>query len=96
MQITIPREELKQAIVEIMDEMGFEPKKTNEGKTITLTQFKKKFCPGKSIDWIKEEIFYKYKPDFVADIHPGKGRQIRIYEKEAARWMEKNKRKLPW
>lgn len=96
MQVTISKDELKQTIVEIMDEMGFVPKESIEGKTITLGQFKKKYCPGKSLDWIKTEIFYKYKPDFVANIHPGTGSSFRIYEKQAANWMEKNKEKLPW
>ena len=95
MEIKINETELKELIKEVLKEEGFIPN-GERGNTISLKEFARKYCYPHGVDWIKAEILYKYKPAWVADIHPGKGRAFTVFENEAADWMIKNRHKLNW
>lgn len=94
MEIKIDDDELKELIKEVLKEEGLIP--TKQTATISLKEFARKYCYPHGVDWTKAEILYKYKPAWVADIHPGKGRAFTVFETEAADWMEKNRHKLNW
>ena len=94
MEIKIDNSELKELIKEVLTEEGIIP--TRQNATISLKEFAHKYCYPHSIDWVKQEILYKYKPSWVASIHPGKGRGFTVFESEAADWMIKNRNKLNW
>lgn len=90
------KEDFQKAVLDVVKQYGLVPENSNEGRHINLTEFCEKYCKGKSKNWVKEEIFYKYKPDWVKDIHPGHGRRFIISELKAARWMEKHDKELNW
>ena len=96
MEIIIPPEQLKKAIKEAVIDMGLVPKSTLVGRSIGIDEFRKKYCGGRSMAWVKEEIFYKFKPDWVDNIHPGRGRKITIFEYPAAEWMDKHRKEINW
>lgn len=91
MQITISSEEIKKVVSEIMKEQGYVPEESLNGKTIGIKEFAKKYCCPHGTDWVKSEIFYKFHPDWVLNIHPGSGQGFTIFEKPAAEWMEKHR-----
>ena len=66
------------------------------GKTTVFEEFCKKYGRGHGKAWIKEKIFYRYKPDFVSNIHPGKGRSFRISDGLAAEWFAKHEKEIDW
>lgn len=94
MEIKIDNSELKKLIKEVLTEEGIIP--TRQTATISLKEFARKYCYPHSVDWAKSEILYKYKPSWVANIHPGKGRGFTVFESEAASWMKENRHKLNW
>ena len=79
MQFTIDNAEIIKAVDEIMKERGYVPEDSIKGKTIGIKEFAKKYCYPHGIDWVKAEIFYKFKPNWVIDIHPGVGRGFTIW-----------------
>ena len=94
MEIKIDENELKKLVKKVLEEGGIIP--TRQTATISLKEFARKYCYPHSVDWVKSEILYKYKPSWVASIHPGKGRGFTVFENEAASWMIKNRHKLNW
>lgn len=94
MEIKIDENKLKELIKEVLTEEGLIP--TRQTATISLKEFAKKYCYPHGVDWVKQEILYKYKPNWVASIHPGRGRGFTVFESEAADWMKKNRHKLNW
>lgn len=96
MQAIIPPDQLKQTIEKTVIEMDLVPRSNLLGKTIDLEEFRKKYCGGRSKAWVKEEIFYKFKPDWVDDYHPGRGRKITIFEYPAAEWMNEHRKEINW
>ena len=94
MEIKIDENELKKLVKEVLKEEGIIP--TKQTTTISLKEFARKYCYPHGVDWAKQEILYKYKPSWVASIHPGKGRGFTVFENEAADWMKKNRYKLNW
>lgn len=66
------------------------------GRTISLDEFRKDYCGGKSVNWVKKEIFYKFQPSWVVNIHPGSGQAFTIFAKPAAEWMEKHRDEINW
>lgn len=64
--------------------------------TIGLSEFAKKYCYPHSLKWVKKNILYKYNPDWVVDVHPGRGRAFTIFEDDAAKWMKENRDKIDW
>ena len=94
MEIKIDENELKELIKEVLKEEGIMP--TRRTATISLKEFAKKYCYPHGVDWVKQEILYKYNPSWVASIHPGKGRGFTVFENEAASWMKENRHKLNW
>lgn len=95
MEIKIDENELKKLIKEVLTEEGIIPN-GGRGNTISLKEFVRKYCYPHGVDWAKSEILYKYKPNWVASIHPGRGRGFTVFESEAADWMKKNRHKLNW
>ncbi|MDF7683374.1 hypothetical protein PT287_07650 [Lactobacillus sp. ESL0679] len=65
------------------------------GQIINLNEFNKKYVK-KTPDWIKQNIFYEFKPSWVEDIHPGKGKAFRIHEDEAKQWMKDHRHEIDW
>lgn len=96
MEIVIPPDQLNEAITSAVIKLDLVPRNLLIGKTIDLDEFRKKYCGGRSKQWVKQEIFYKFKPDWVDDIHPGRGRKITIFEYPAAEWMEKHRKEINW
>lgn len=94
MNFQIDKNELKELIKEVLKEEELIP--TEQTQAISLREFAKKYCYPHGVDWVKQEILYKYKPDWVASIHPGKGRGFTVFESEAADWMKENRHKLNW
>lgn len=64
-------------------------------RIINLNEFNKKYVK-KTPDWIKQNIFYEFKPSWVEDIHPGKGKAFRIHEDEASQWMKEHRHEIDW
>ena len=96
MQVVIPPDQLEEAIQKAVIKLDLVPRNTLMGQTINLDEFRKKYCGGRSKQWVKQEIFYKFKPDWIDDIHPGRGRKIIIFEYPAAEWMEKHRKEMNW
>lgn len=96
MEVSISKDELKVAVKEILTDMGYTPTKAANGKSISFEEFCKKYGRGHGKAWIKEKIFYRYKPDFVSNIHPGKGRSFRISDGLAAEWFAKHEKEIDW
>ena len=96
MEVSISKDELKVAVKEILTDMGYTPTKAANGKSISFEEFYKKYGRGHGKAWIKEKIFYRYKPDFVSNIHPGKGRSFRISDGLAAEWFAKHEKEIDW
>lgn len=94
MEIKIDENELKKLVKKVLEEEGIIS--TRRTATISLKEFARKYCYPHGVDWAKSEILYKYKPSWVANIHPGKGRGFTVFESEAANWMEENRHKLNW
>lgn len=96
MQLTIENDELTQAVDKIMKARGYVPEAELTGKTISLKDFAKKYCYPHGINWVKLNILYKFKPDWVANIYPGQGGAFTIFEKPAAEWMEEHRNEINW
>ena len=96
MQFQINDTELQKAVDQIMKERGYVPEEQLQGRTISIKEFAKKYCYPHGIDWVKKEIFYKFKPSWVANIHPGKGSSFTIFEMPAAKWMEDHREEINW
>ena len=96
MEVIIPPEAIKQEIKKAVVELDLIPRSSTLGHTITLDDFRKKYCGGRSKAWVKEEIFYKFKPDWVDDIHPGRGRKITIFFFFSAEWMNEHRKEINW
>lgn len=96
MQLAIEDSSLEQVVDQIMLKRGYVPEDRLTGKTIGIKEFAKKYCYPHGIDWVKSEIFYKFNPDWVADIHPGVGRGFTIFEFDAAKWMQEHRKEINW
>lgn len=96
MQINVDASQLVKAVDEIMTKQGYKPANQLIGHTIGIKEFARKYCYPHSINWVKENILYKYKPDWVADLHPDRGRAFTIFEYPAAQWMEEHRRDIDW
>lgn len=96
MEIKIPEEEIRREVQRIVVDLNLVPKRDVVGKTIDLEEFRKKYCGGRSKAWVKQEILYKFKPDWVTDIHPSRGRKIVIFEYPASQWMEEHRKDIDW
>lgn len=96
MQLKIDDSQLVKAVDVVMAKRGYTPTDDLMGKTISLKEFAKKYCYPHGTDWVKANIFYKFKPDWVANITPGVGRGFTIFERPAAIWMEKHRKEIDW
>lgn len=96
MQLTINDSQLTRAVDEIMAKRGYVPKKTLVSRTIGIKEFAHKYCYPHGTDWVKANILYKFHPDWVVSIHPGKGKGFTIFEDEAATWMKKHRKEIDW
>lgn len=96
MHLEIDEAVLNDAVNKIMRQQGYVPENDVIGRTISIKDFAKKYCYPHGVDWVKEEIFYKFKPDWVADLHPGQGRSFTIFEYPAAKWMEEHREEINW
>ncbi|MBD5429683.1 hypothetical protein [Lactobacillus sp.] len=96
MQHTHDKTEIKNIVDEIMQERDYRPAEEIIGRTIGIKEFAKKYCCPHGIEWVKNEIFYKFNPDWVVDIHPGVGRGFTIFEDEAAVWMKEHRNEINW
>jgi hypothetical protein len=88
MQITVGDQVLVAAVDKIMAERGYVPKDDALGRRIGLGEFVEKYCPQHGKDWVKENIIYKYHPDWCKNINPGRGRSFEINEYRARQWLE--------
>lgn len=75
----------------------------NDGITLGINDFRKKYCGGKSPEWVRTFIFDEF-PEIDYEnggfvINPRRseyGRKTIIFEKPASEWMEKNRRRIDW
>lgn len=96
MEIHVDNQELVAAVDKIMALRGYVPKEQIEGRTITIKEFAEIYCKPHGVDWVKNEIFYKFNPPFVKNIHPGRGKGFTIFEDEAAVWMRDHREEIKW
>lgn len=96
MELKIDDSLLQEAIDKAMKAKGYMPEDSIKGRTISIKEFAKKYCYPHSSEWVKVNIFYKFKPDWVADLTPGKGRAFTIFEYPASLWMEKHRKDIDW
>lgn len=96
MQLTINNTELQEAVDQVMKERGYVPAEQLQGRTIGLKEFAKKYCYPHGINWVKRNILYKFKPDWVQNLHPGPGRKFAIFEYNASLWMQKHQKEIDW
>lgn len=91
---------VKQAVDDRVDKL-FEDNMT--GRTIGINEFRKKYCGGKSPDWVRTFIFDKY-PEISLEndrghgfvLHARGGQKTIIWEKAAAEWIDKHYRQIDW
>lgn len=96
MQLTIDDQLIQSAVDKAMKTHGYAPINQLKGKTIGIREFAKKYCYPHGIDWVKENILYKFHPDWIVSIHPGSGKGFTIFEDEAAQWMVKHRKEINW
>ncbi|HBG91234.1 MAG TPA: hypothetical protein DDW47_04010 [Lactobacillus acetotolerans] len=96
MQLTIDDQLIQSAVDEAMKTHGYAPINQLKGRTIGIREFTKKYCYPHGIDWVKTNILYKFKPDWVQNIHPGQGGKFAIFEYDAAQWMQEHRKEIDW
>lgn len=96
MQLTINDDAIAQTVNDVMKKHGYAPIDSLKGKTIGIKEFAKKYCYPHGTDWVKINILYRFKPDWVASIHPGKGVGFTIFEYDAAQWMQEHRKEIDW
>ena len=94
--LPIPVETLTGVVDQIMEKRGYVPAESLVGKTIGIKEFAKKYCYPHGPAWVKENILYKFKPDWCQNIHPGTGRGFTIFEYPARKWMEEHRGEIDW
>lgn len=94
---------LTTAIDEIMEERGYAPAESIEGRTIKMKEFAEKYCGGKAMPWIRLFIFDEFpETDFKNGgwvVNPRKsegGKTTLIFEKPASEWMEIHRGEIDW
>lgn len=73
------------------------------GRTIGINEFRRKYCGGKSPEWVRTFVFDRY-PEvdyanggWVVNPHRSEGsRGTIIFERKAARWMESHQLDIDW
>lgn len=73
------------------------------GRTIGINEFRRKYCGGKSPEWVRTFVFDRY-PEvdyanggWVVNPHRSEGsRGTIIFERKAARWMDKHQLDIDW
>ena len=96
MELTIPEDELTNAVDEIMSKRGYVPENQIVGRTISIDEFAQKYCYPHGKAWVKRNILYPFKPDWCSNIHPGRGGKMTIFEQDAAVWMQKHRKEIDW
>lgn len=96
MQLVINDTELQKAVDQVMRERGYVPAEQLQGRTIGINEFTKKYCYPHGKDWVKKNILYKFKPDWVQNLHPGPGHRFAIFEYDASLWMQKHQKEIDW
>nr|DAU77728.1 MAG TPA: protein of unknown function (DUF771) [Caudoviricetes sp.] len=104
MEDLINRKSLQDLIKSTFLEMR--PKLEDEltGRTIKLDEFRKKYCGGKSPEWVRTFIFDKFRNEIDYEnggwcINPrqnANGRYAIIFEDTAAKWMKENRHRINW
>ena len=95
-KLSIPIDRLTETVDKIMQSRGYVPEDSIIGKTIGIKEFAKKYCYPHGPAWVKENILYKFNPDWCQNIHPGTGRGFTIFEYPARKWMEKHRGEIDW
>ena len=96
MQLQINDTELQKAVDQIMKERGYVPEKQLQGRTISIDEFAKKYAKPHGTAWVKRNILYPFEPDWVSNIHPGRGGKMTIFEYPAAIWMNEHRKEIDW
>ena len=101
MEITMPDsvldKKIDEAVQKRLEETGV------IGRTLDINEFRKKYCGGKSAEWVRQIIFDRY-PEVNFDkggwvVNPrttAQGRKAIIFESQAAEWIEKHKFEINW
>jgi hypothetical protein len=56
-EIAVDSKSFNEAVIEAVKALDLVPKSTLTGRTISLDEFRKKYCGGKSRDWLKSRSF---------------------------------------
>ena len=96
MELTIPEDELTNAVDEIMSKRGYVPENQIVEKTISIDEFAKKYAKPHGPAWVKRNILYPFEPDWCSNIHPGRGGKMTIFEYPAAIWMNEHRKEIDW
>jgi hypothetical protein len=102
-ELPIPTGALITAVDSIMQERGYVPAESLEGKTIKMKEFSKKYCGSKAVPWIRLFIFDEFpEVDFKNGgwvVNPRKtaeGSRTFIFEKPAKEWLDKHRCEIDW
>ncbi|WP_233551989.1 MULTISPECIES: DUF771 domain-containing protein [unclassified Lactobacillus] len=94
---------LIEVVDQIMQERGYVPAESLEGKTIKMKEFSKKYCGSKAVPWIRLFIFDEFpEVDFKNGgwvVNPRKtaeGSRTFIFEKPAQEWLDKHRCEIDW
>ncbi|MBD5430978.1 MAG: hypothetical protein HDR41_00680 [Lactobacillus sp.] len=96
MQLTISDDLLQRAVDKAMIDRGYAPIEQLKGRTIGIREFAHKYCYPHGVDWVKSQILYKFKPEWVQNIYPGHGGKFAIFEYDAAIWMQEHQKDIDW
>lgn len=101
MKLQVEDKDIKNMLDELMEERDYQPAQTIEGRTISIDEFRKKYCGNRGREWVRVFIFDEFaETDYENGgfvLNPrGQGARTIIFEKPAAEWMEKNRRRIDW
>lgn len=96
MQVSLDEASMIELIDQVMKKRGYVPEEQIVGKTINVQEFAKKYCKPHGQAWVKRNILYVFKPDWVSNIHPGRGGKMTIFEYPAAIWMNEHRKEIDW
>lgn len=94
---------LIEVVDQIMQERGYVPAESLEGKTIKMKEFSENYCGNRAPEWIRTFIFDEYPEVDVKNggwvVHPRRtknGKTTIIFQRRAAKWMDEHDTEIDW
>lgn len=99
----INKKSLVQLIQNTVQEMKPRLEEDLTGKTLDINEFRKKYCGGKTAEWVRAKIFDRH-PEINAInggwvVNPRRteyGSKTIIFAKKAAKWMAEHDNEIDW